>query len=448
MCIVCWADNSNTRQIFTRCSDKIFKLILATAGSGISFSSLYLYQPVLSNKFAILSFLNALSNSASEDPTTTPLADQFSYMGLHSIPTLQSELPPLPRPASPSSSPLQTKAAILSAHNAPMVPSERELLRDIPYLLLGLSSTHFLLQDKSLTLPTTLPAPVISLLYSLAEPGLLYKSLQSFVATEESMSGQDSIGLVGQSLRGAIKGELSGWMNLVAGIESEIRRYLAQEDTIGGVTLKRCVIWAREGTLGLRLMSVIVEHTQGVRNSPTSLTIGLKGGALVDRVHSFTAHGDPYVRSFAHKLLTQITRPWYEMLKTWIYEGQLRDPFQEFFVRESPVLDTKSRYTGYGQYASSTAPKTSAWEGRYSLEDSLVPGFIGEQVAKKVFLIGKSLNFIRGDCGEENYVVEHAKEAAIEGTFLHILTNQIYPMEIPLLWNKVSTRLILLLPAN
>src|SRR5436190_22313028 len=141
--------------------------------------------------------------------------------------------------------------------------------------------------------------------------------------------------------------------------------------------------------------------------------VGLKGGALVDKVHSFTAHGDPYVRQFAHKLLAQITRPWYEMLKTWIYEGQLRDPFQEFFVHETSHPEPKSRYPANN--TTSTTAKTSAWEGRYSLEESLVPGFIGEQVSRKVFLIGKSLNFIRGDCGEEGYVIEHAKESSIEG---------------------------------
>lgn len=138
------------------------------------------------------------------------------------------------------------------------------------------------------------------------------------------------------------------------------------------------------------------------------LNSGLKGGALVDKVHSFTAHGDPYIRSFAHKLLSQITRPWYEMLKTWIYEGQLRDPFREFFVRESPP-NPNPGYT-------SSAEERSAWEGKYSIEGSMVPAFIGEHVAQKVFLIGKSLNFIRGECGEEGYVVEHAKEASIEGT--------------------------------
>lgn len=196
-------------------------------------------------------------------------------MGLHSIPSLlQTDLPPLSNPSSLSSNTnLQTKAAILTTSRPPMNPSERDLLRDIPYLLLGLPSTHFPLhQDtsSSLTLPITLPAPIISLLYSLAEPGLLYKSLQEFIATGESVTGDGDIGLVGQSLRGAIKIELSGWMNLVAGIESEIRGYLAQSPSPsssnsegGGVTLKRCAIWVKEGTLGLRLMSVIIEDTIG-----------------------------------------------------------------------------------------------------------------------------------------------------------------------------------------
>lgn len=98
------------------------------------------------------------------------------------------------------------------------------------------------------------------------------------------------------------------------------------------------------------------------------------------------------------------------MLKTWIYEGRLQDPFQEFFVRENTVQEGNARYRGTG------ASKASAWDSKYTLEESLVPGFIGQQVSKKVFLIGKSLNFIRGECGEEDYVIEQANEAAIEGS--------------------------------
>jgi len=90
------------------------------------------------------------------------------------------------------------------------------------------------------------------------------------------------------------------------------------------------------------------------------------------------------------------------MLKTWIYAGQLVDPFQEFFVFEvspRPAAQTGTKSTAGG----------SAWETRYSLRGELVPGFLGEGVVRKVFLIGKSLNFIREDCGEEGYVVPQSE---------------------------------------
>ena len=73
-----------------------------------------------------------------------------------------------------------------------------------------------------------------------------------------------------QSLRAAVGVELRSYLGLVATLESEIRRALASLDaseanpSIGkaGVTLKRCIIWTREATKGLRLMSVMVEESR------------------------------------------------------------------------------------------------------------------------------------------------------------------------------------------
>ena len=47
-----------------------------------------------------------------------------------------------------------------------------------------------------------------------------------------------------------------------------------------------------------------------------------------------------------------------------------------------------------------------------------MPGFLGEGVVRKVFLIGKSLNFIREDCGEEGYVVPQSEgdDREMQGT--------------------------------
>lgn len=147
----------------------------------------------------------------------------------------------------------------------PDAPTEAQLLRDLPFTLQGLSSTNlFFSKATSLKLPPTLPVPIISLLHTLAEPSLLYKSLSDFVDSSEG-------GLVGQSLRSAIGVELRAYLGLVATLEGQIRRALTQlaespgKQGLGkaGVTLKRCVVWTREATMGLRLMSMIVEQSKG-----------------------------------------------------------------------------------------------------------------------------------------------------------------------------------------
>lgn len=146
------------------------------------------------------------------------------------------------------------------------MPTDTVILRDLPFTLQGLSSTHLPFTAVStLALPSNLPLPVISLLHTLAEPSLLYRSLSEFVQSKDD-------GLIGQSLRSAIGSELRSYLGLIATLEGEIRRAIASLDPseprggIGkaGVTLKRCVVWTREATMGLRLMSLMVEEAKSV----------------------------------------------------------------------------------------------------------------------------------------------------------------------------------------
>ncbi|KAF7596431.1 Microtubule-nucleating Tub4p (gamma-tubulin) complex component [Aspergillus hancockii] len=256
----------------------------------------------------------------------------------------------------------------------PARPAENGLLRDLPFNLQGLSSSNLEFSSfTSLKLPPTQPIPLMSLLNVLAEPCLLYKGLSAFV---ESSSG----GLLSQSLRAALSNELRSYLGLVATLEGEIRGALAapgESNDPGstvkiGVTLKRCVVWTRDATMALRLMSLIVEEAQNKKG--------------------------------AEKLLAHVTRPFYDMLRLWIYDGELSDPYKEFFVVE-PELSP------------STDPRriaTSVWEDKYKLDDDMVPSIITQDFAKKVFLIGKSLNFIRYGCGDSGWVEAYSKETSKE----------------------------------
>lgn len=142
--------------------------------------------------------------------------------------------------------------------------AESALLRDLPFTFQGLSSVNFTFTSLStLTLPANLPLPLVSILHDLAEPSLLYRNLSAFVE-----SGDE--GLIGQSLRSALGNELRSYLHLIAMIEGEIRRACSSAEVneinpgVGkaGVTLRRCLVWMREPTTRLRLMSFMVEEAK------------------------------------------------------------------------------------------------------------------------------------------------------------------------------------------
>jgi gamma-tubulin complex component 3 len=136
------------------------------------------------------------------------------------------------------------------------------------------------------------------------------------------------------------------------------------------------------------------------------MSVGKKGGQLISVVHSFSInHGDPFVVSFAERILSHVTRPFYDMLRQWIYDGELSDPYLEFFVAEQQDLND-GRKGG-----------TSVWEDKYKLITEAVPSIVTQQFANKVFLIGKSLNFIRHDCQDGSWVETYSTSASKELRF-------------------------------
>jgi gamma-tubulin complex component 3 len=400
-----------------------------------SFGNLYsrlLAQPVLGQKWGILYFLHRVGEEEydenheesraahdayeemdvdePEEITRRPSEpkksydDAFARDGLPRIP--KADGPTSPKPPPVRDRPVPARQKSVSEDKVPqqqqngehdeLTPGEPALLRDLPFTLQGLSSKNLPFQtDLALKLPTNLPTPLVSLLHTLAEPALLYRSLSQFVESS------DVGGLVSQSLRSAIGMELRSYLSLVAQLEGQIRRALQQLDVnlphggLGkaGVTLKRLVVWTRDATTGLRLMSLIVENAKGK-----------KGGELISLVHTFaTSHGDPFVHNFAERLLSNITKPFYNMLRAWIYDGELEDPHQEFFVYEN-----RDDRDGIGGGA------TSVWEHKYALQPTMIPTIMTSDFANRVFLIGKSLNFIRYSCGDSAWVENHSRDASRE----------------------------------
>jgi gamma-tubulin complex component 3 len=115
------------------------------------------------------------------------------------------------------------------------------------------------------------------------------------------------------------------------------------------------------------------------------------------------------VGRFAEELLTPVTRPFYDMLRHWIYDGELSDPYHEFFVLERDPNEVKE-----GEDPRNRTSATSVWEDKYDLNTNMIPSIMTEDFAQKVFLIGKSLNFIRYSCGDSAWVEQYSKAASKE----------------------------------
>ena len=113
--------------------------------------------------------------------------------------------------------------------------------------------------------------------------------------------------------------------------------------------------------------------------------------------------------AFAERMLVKVTRPFYDMLRQWIYDGELSDPYNEFFVIEQGSPSAMEVESG-----SRRMPATSVWEDKYKLDGEMIPSIMTADLAKKVFLIGKSLNFIRYGCGDSAWVEAYCKDASKE----------------------------------
>lgn len=95
------------------------------------------------------------------------------------------------------------------------------------------------------------------------------------------------------------------------------------------------------------------------------------------------------------------------MLRRWVYDGELSDPYLEFFVSEQQDTSTDNNDVRKGG-------ATSVWEDKYKISPSMIPSIITEEFANKVFLIGKSLNFIRTGCSDSRWVESCSKSASRE----------------------------------
>ena len=168
----------------------------------------------------------------------------------------------------------------------------------------------------------------------LCELGWLFRKVRGFISDNISRSPSDAateVGTVTQAFCSALQEELSDYYKLLAVLESYSLNPIPTPGSDSGVSsnylsLRRLAVWLAEPAVRMRLMAVLVDGCRGLR-----------GGAMAGVIHGHAQHGDPMFQEFMGRLLRRVCSPLFEMVRSWVLEGELEDVFAEFFIVGKPV---------------------------------------------------------------------------------------------------------------
>ncbi|KNZ60240.1 hypothetical protein VP01_158g9 [Puccinia sorghi] len=329
-------------------------------------------------KAAILSFLLALA----------PIKEHQ-----HEPPSIQ-KLPELSSIQLPSAA--QKLRLYRAQHNYPAHLPEHLLLRDMIYLLQGIDGRYVYFKQSNsddesweeggigfnqpqdgqlITLPQR------DLILKLTELGWLYKKINAAIGEPHNI-----IGTVQQAFAFALKEELGNYYRAIAIIESHL-----SSDSASTLSSKALLLHLSPTVLRLRMSAALISATKGTR-----------GGQMISVLHSYTHHGDPVVNLFTSNLLEKVSVPWFQTLVSWMWDGELVDPMEEFFIVRNPVFEPKNL-----DIIDPLDPQNpialdgwNVWQKKFCFRGEMIPSFISEGFARKIFSTGKSLNFIRHSCGD------------------------------------------------
>lgn len=374
-------------ELYRHKADLLYLLLLLNEDRGTSREGLELVRPLP----ATLS--SAIAPSAAQLPRAAPLAvpstagrDSSGGGGGGGAPRSEMGVAPAPPDAAQA-----RKFKHFSVDGTTSFEvSEQLLVRDMVYVFQGIDGAYVKFdasRDVFAVVPgAELPPSTRTLVSQLGEMGWLYRKVSGVM--ERSLA-RESLGRVGQGFCFALQDELTDYFKLLAVLEAQInhgaleRREKRHEDgpPSGGhasstLTLRRLLVWTQDPLQRLRLMATLADSVEGLR-----------GGALVSAVAMHGRHGDPFVHHFVEQVLRRLAAPLFEMIQKWVLEGALNDEFGEFFVE-----------------GDSGVSADRLWRDKYCMRDRMVPSFIGEDLARKILQIGKSINFIRHCCDDSEWI--------------------------------------------
>ncbi|TKA45988.1 hypothetical protein B0A49_12582, partial [Cryomyces minteri] len=331
--------------------------------------------------------------------TTAPLASRIS-------------VPPMASLAPQSLQPRPLNQLSLSAQEA-------AIIEDLLFVFMGFEGQYIRFVDsyRPLEEKDRLAGPQFRILPGL-DPSLFdlaqsmlkmathYCALESFVEVQS----RGEFGAVNHALCAAIRKLLKDYLVLMAQLEHQML-------TNPGFTLHVLSLHTKPTTHMLfQLYSVAheilrensmleenlddeLDDSQNFDNILESLREGkdavqekkvCKGGSVLRLITRRLASmsGDPAAATLLTTLLREASRPYMALLNEWLHHGGIKDPHEEFLIKEQKSIKRERLEQDYTD---------EYWEKRYTVRNDVVPPQL-EGVKDKVLLAGKYLNVVR-ECG-------------------------------------------------
>ncbi|KAJ2078662.1 hypothetical protein H4R24_004317 [Coemansia sp. RSA 988] len=267
--------------------------------------------------------------------------------------------------------------------------SEAELLQDLIYVLQGIDGTYVRWNRLALSYTVrpdiNISRPTREMVALVSELGVLARDIQEYTGSVDEQGR-----LFEQSFSAELKSEMSEYYRLVSEIEGKLfkaPRTLRPGESQLGVTLRRMFSWTIEARQRLRLMATAIGKVRE----------GKGGGDVLSAISTLADDGDPFVQTFARRLLKTASAPFNSILVSWVTDGELVDPYEEFFIRERD------------------GRRDMLWGEKYIVVPDMIPVHINGDVTRKIFQIGRSLNFLRVACGEAQWVAEDGPRTQLAG---------------------------------
>ena len=179
-------------------------------------------------------------------------------------------------------------------------------------------------------------------------------------------------GLVAHALASAVKVLVKEYLVLVAQLEHQHR----QER----LTLQKLWFFVQPAL-----------HTMILLRDVCATAGTSSGGCLLNVLFTKADRGGDEKSTELHAfLLARAAAPYLDMLRRWVYEGVLDDPYHEFMVAEDETVTKETVAEDF---------TTAYWERRYTLRRRHVAVLLGRFV-DKILTTGKYLNVVR-ECGRD-----------------------------------------------